>query len=191
MYVKPKPLNTYPWFIRLFFWKQKKTYGEVLDPGLLWGRSPKVFATLALLFGAINRRRSPIPGPLRSMITVRVSQINHCPFCIDINSAVMLKRGVPQEKLEVLDVWQYSDLFDEVERVALEFAEAVTHSGERVSPELMARLKEHFDDDAVIELTGLIAFQNMSSKFNSALDVPAQGFCKVPLPSDDPHQDDE
>ena len=36
------------------------------------------------------------------------------------------------------------------------------------------------DDDGVVELTGLIAFQNLSSKFNSALDVPAQGFCKVP-----------
>jgi len=44
----------------------------------------------------------------------------------------------------------------------------------------MERLKQHFDDDAVIELTALIAFQNMSSKFNSALGVPAQGFCRVP-----------
>jgi len=37
-----------------------------------------------------------------------------------------------------------------------------------------------FDEDAIVELTGLIAFQNLSSKFNSALDVPPQGFCKMP-----------
>jgi hypothetical protein len=41
-------------------------------------------------------------------------------------------------------------------------------------------LKNVFDDDGVVELTGLIAFQNLSSKFNSALNVPAQGFCQLP-----------
>jgi alkylhydroperoxidase family enzyme len=42
------------------------------------------------------------------------------------------------------------------------------------------RLRSYFDDDGIVELTALIAFQNMSSKFNSALGVPAQGFCKMP-----------
>jgi hypothetical protein len=46
----------------------------------------------------------------------------------------------------------------------------------------MARLGEFFEDDGIVELTGLIVFQNMSSKFNSALDVPAQGFCRLPSP---------
>jgi hypothetical protein len=41
----------------------------------------------------------------------------------------------------------------------------------------MDALRTHFDDDAIVELTALIAFQNMSSKFNSALGIPAQGFC--------------
>jgi alkylhydroperoxidase family enzyme len=44
----------------------------------------------------------------------------------------------------------------------------------------MARVKEHFDDDALVELTGLIAFQNLSSKFNDALNVAPQGFCRLP-----------
>lgn len=50
-----------------------------------------------------------------------------------------------------------------------------------------ARLREHFSDDAIIELTALIAFQNLSSKFNAALQVPPQGFCALsPVLSDDP-----
>jgi len=44
----------------------------------------------------------------------------------------------------------------------------------------MARLKEQFDDDAIVEITGLIAFQNMSGKFNSALAATPQGFCQMP-----------
>jgi alkylhydroperoxidase family enzyme len=44
---------------------------------------------------------------------------------------------------------------------------------------MVDRLRNYFDDDGIVELTGLIAFQNLSSKFNSALDVPAQGFCNL------------
>ncbi len=181
MRIPTKPLSAYPWFIRLFFWKQRRTYGKVLEPGLLWGRSPWLFATVALLYGALDRRSSPLSPALRSLVTVRVSQINHCDFCVDVNSATLLKRGVAMEKVLALPKWRDSALYDEEERLALEYAEAMTRTGEQVSDSLMARLKERFGDDAVIELTGLVAFQNLSSKFNSALDVPPQGFC--PLPS--------
>lgn len=179
--VASKPIDQYPWLIRLFFWKQRRTYGRVLDPGLLWGRSPWVFASVALLYGALDRRSSPITPALRSLVTVRVSQINHCAFCVDINSATLAKRGVSVEKIDALVQWQGSALFDSAERLALEYAEAITLNS--VDDDLRARLKAHWSDDALVELTGLIAFQNLSSKFNAALDVPAQGFCRVPQPS--------
>ena len=175
--VASKPIGRYPWFIRLFFWKQRRTYGRVLDPGLLWGRSPWVFAGVALLYGAFDRRSSPIAPALRSLVTVRVSQINHCAFCVDINSATLAKRGVSMEKIDALAQWQGSALFDGEERLALEYAEAMTLN--RVDDDLRTRMKAHSGEDALVELTGLIAFQNLSSKFNAALDVPAQGFCRI------------
>lgn len=179
MRVKPKPLDRYPWFLRPFFWNQRRKYGAVLDPALLWGRSPWLFATVALLYGALDRRSSPISPALRSLITVRVSQINWCRFCVDINSATLIRRGVPLAKVEALSDWRNSRLFDEREQVALDYAEAMTDSTRSVDDALMARLRQHFDDDAIVELSGLIAFQNLSSKFNSALDVPPQGFCTL------------
>ena len=184
MRVAPKPHRRYPWFVRLFFLKQKRTYGQVLDPGLLWGRSPWVFASMALLYGAINRRRSPIEPALRSLVTVRVSQINHCAFCVDINAATLIKRGADMAKVEALTDWRTSQLFSERERLVLDYAEAMTDSNRGVDDSLFVRLREMFDDDAIVELTGLIAFQNLSSKFNSALDVPPQGFCQIPARPD-------
>jgi uncharacterized peroxidase-related enzyme len=182
MRIEAKPLSGYPWYIRLFFWKQRRSYGKVLDPGLLWGRSPRVFAGLALLYGALDRKGSLLAPALRSLVTVRVSQINHCAFCLDVNSATLMKRGVAFEKAEAVAHWRTSEMFDDREQVALAYAEAITRSDASVDDALMARLKGQFDDDAVVELTGLIAFQNMSSKFNSALDVPSQGFCSIPRP---------
>jgi len=180
MRVAPKAPNACPWYLRPFLWSQRRKYGAVLDATLLWVRTPKVFLGVALLYGMIDRKNSPLPPALRSLVTVRVSQLNGCRFCIDINSATLLKRGVPFEKVEALDRWQRSDLFDERERAALEYAEAVTLRSDAIDQDLTERLKEFFDDDALVELTGLIAFQNMSSKFNSALGVPSQGFCRIP-----------
>jgi uncharacterized peroxidase-related enzyme len=180
MRISPKPPDTYPWYLRPFFWNQRRKYGAVLDSARLWARTPKVFLGVAFLYGMIDRRNSPLPPILRSLITVRVSQLNGCRFCVDINSATLLKRGGAVGKVEALDAWQQSDLFSESERVALEYAEAVTLRSDAIEERLMERLKEHFEDDAIIELTALIAFQNLSSKFNSALGVPPQGFCRIP-----------
>lgn len=183
MRVPTKPLGAYPWYLRPFFWNQRRKYGRVLDAALLWARVPKLFLGVATLYGAIERRRSPIDPALRALVTVRISQINHCRFCVDINSATVLRRGVAEEKLLALEDWRASSLFDGRERVALDYAEAVTYTDREVDDRLMAEVREQFDDDAVIELTALVAFQNLSSKFNAALAVPPQGFCQLPEPS--------
>jgi uncharacterized peroxidase-related enzyme len=181
MRVSVKDTKEYPWFIRPFFWNQKKKYGAVLQPGLIWARVPKLFASVAILYGALDRKSSPLDPVLRSLVTVRVSQINWCHFCVDINASTLAKRAGSLEKAEQVGQWRDSTLFSDQERVVLEYTEAMTFSDQQVTEELMQRLKGFFDDDGVVELTGLIAFQNLSSKFNSALDVPAQGFCKLPF----------
>ena len=149
-------------------------------PGLLWARVPKLFMAVAVLYGALDRKNSPLNPDLRSLVTVRVSQINWCHFCVDINSATLANLSGSMEKVDKLAQWKDSELFDEKEKVVLEYTEAVTYSDRQVSDEMVQRLKDFFTDDGIVELTGLIAFQNLSSKFNSALDVPSQGFCKLP-----------
>ena len=184
MRIKAMPIGSYAWYLRPFFWNQRRKYGQVLDAALMWARSPKLFLGVAVLYGMIDRRGSPIEPALRSLITVRVSQINWCAFCVDINSATLLKRGASMEKIAALGTWRTSNLFNDRERAALDYAEAMTRSDTRVDDSHLEALRKHFDDNATIELTALIAFQNMSSKFNSALAVPPQGFCRIPVPMD-------
>lgn len=180
MRIAPRRLAEYPWYLRPFFWNQSRKYGSVLDAALLWARSPKLFLGVAVLYGMIDRKGSPLEPALRSLVTVRVSQINGCSFCVDLNSATLLARGVSTEKVEALPNWRDTALFDPRERAVLDYAEAVTEPGNRVADQQVQKLRAHFDDDAIVELTGLIAFQNLSSKFNAALAVPPQGFCRLP-----------
>jgi len=89
----------------------------------------------------------------------------------------MKKRGTPDEKLFAIAKYKTDPSFSPRERVALAYAEAMTLPSVGVDSALFRELQASFSDDEIVELTALIGFQNMSSKFNAALDVPSQGFC--------------
>ena len=170
----------YPWYMQFIFWRQRRRYGHELEPVRLWGRIPGAFPAMAAMYRALDRRASPIEPALRALVQVRVSQINWCEFCVDLNSSIGLGRGVSAGKFEALARFEESGLFTEREKAALRYAEAITRTDRRVDDEVISRLHGHFDDQAIVELAALIAYQNMSSKFNAALGVPAQGFCRLP-----------
>jgi alkylhydroperoxidase family enzyme len=86
--------------------------------------------------------------------------------------------GVSDEKILALEDYATSPLYDEKERVALEYAERMTFTPQDVDDELFSRLRGFFDDDALVELTATIAWENSSSKFNRALRVSSQQLWK-------------
>ena len=171
------PGQPYPWYVRLIFALQRRKYGAELESARLWGRMPRAFLMLSLLYRALDRADSPIDPALRALVQVRISQINWCAFCVDLNSATALERHVTQEKLAALAEYERSPLFNERERCVLAYAQAVTDPARPVDDATYARLRGHFSEQESIEIAALIAFQNLSSKFNAALAVPAQGFC--------------
>jgi AhpD family alkylhydroperoxidase len=181
--IRVKPQNKYPWYLQPFFWNQRRKYGQVLNPGLVWGRVPRLFMAVATLYGAFNNRFSYLTPVLRSLISMRVAQLRSCRFCMDLNSSMLARRCGSMEKAMQVAQWRESTLFDAVECAVLDYAEAVTRSDLEVTEEQIAALRKYFDEEGIIELTGLIAFQNMSSIFNHSLAIAPQDFCGIP-----PHQ---
>lgn len=83
--------------------------------------------------------------------------------------------GVRDDKILALDDYGSSALFTDDEKIALEYADAITLSDRDVDDDLFDRLRDVYDDEAVIELTAVIAWENSSSKFNRALRIESQG----------------
>ena len=98
---------------------------------------------------------------------------------MDINASRGMQSGATEDKIRAVDQAATSPLFDEAERAALAYAEAMTTTGQRVSAELFARVRTHFGEAQVVELTAAIALENFRSKFNVALGIEAQGFCML------------
>ena len=85
-----------------------------------------------------------------------------------------------EERLAAVANWRDSPLFSDAERVALEYAERMTITGQKVDDALFAKLKQHYSEAEIVELTAAIALENFRSKFNPTLGVESQGFCLIP-----------
>lgn len=173
----------YPWYVRLIFAYQKRKYGQVLSPMWAWGRQPAIMFVFLMMIGRFKRLSSP-DGLLRTLLSVRISQINHCAFCVDFNAHNFLSAQGAHEKIDCINRWQdHPEIFSEEERAALAYAEAVTRNDEASVDGAMAELKRFYKDDAIVAITAWIGVQNLSSKFNDALGIPMQGFCRAPTRS--------
>ena len=84
------------------------------------------------------------------------------------------------DKVAEVLTWRESKRFSPAERLALDYAERITHTDQQVDDAFFAELKEQFTEAQIVELTAAIAFENFRSKFNPTLGIEAQGFCVVP-----------
>jgi len=91
-----------------------------------------------------------------------------------------MQTGADEDKIREVPAWRESRRFSEMERGALEYAEAMTITGQRVSDELFGRVRAIFDEAQIVELTAAVALENFRSKFSVPLGVEAQGFCLLP-----------
>jgi alkylhydroperoxidase family enzyme len=85
-----------------------------------------------------------------------------------------------EAKLQAAANWRDNEIFSAEERLALDYAERITITGQRVDDTLFAGLKAHFSEAQIVELTAAVALENFRSKFNPALGIEAQGFCLLP-----------
>src|SRR5689334_24338158 len=122
---------------------------------------------------------------IKDLAATKVATRVGCEFCIDIGAALSRKAGATEKQLREFHDYRTSPEFSEEERVAIEYAEELTKEHVDVPDELFARLRDHFDEAQIVELTAAIAIENFRARFNNALGIGPSGFsegmfCPVP-----------
>jgi AhpD family alkylhydroperoxidase len=161
----------------------------------MYGRVPEPAGVIAhhrallLGYGAIGlageRFSRSVDSRLKSLAMLRTGQLVGCEWCLDFGSRLAQDSGIPEDDLRELSRWRDSDRFDQVDRLVLEYAEAMTRTPVDVPDELFDRLREHFDERQMVELTMAIALENLYGRFNWAVGIEGEGFsegmyCVVP-----------
>ena len=122
--------------------------------------APAGMKALGAVYGYV--RQSGLPSRLVDLVFLRVSQINGCAYCIDMHSRDLLKAGLPVEHLVLVPAWREAGgIFDEQEKAALAWAEAVTRLGDQgVADSAFEAVSAVFDEKQLADLTISIALMN-------------------------------
>lgn len=160
---------------RIAQWYFRRKFGAVLDPVRVMGHNKKVMRAYGRLERHADRWRRLDAGlkDLADMATV--AKIG-CQWCMDFGYWVMHTRGISRDKIEAVPHWRHSQLFDPLERLVLEYAEAMTETPPTVDDDLFNKLLDHLDEAQLVELSMIICVENVRSRFTSAAGLTGQGF---------------
>lgn len=166
----------------------RKTYGMDADNALAMSHNPGVFWPWGLMEAARDRRRSVLPDHLDHLVVFVTAVHLGCSWCVDFGASLWEKKGLDTAVLREALRWPTSDIFDDDARAAFAYAEAISGDLMNVTDDMVANLNKRFGEAGVVELTYLIALENMRSRFNTSLGITSQGFssgevCVVPLPA--------
>jgi 4-carboxymuconolactone decarboxylase len=127
------------------------------------------------------------PARARALAELKAATLTGCEYCIDLGSQIARQWGISDEELLALAGYSTSELFSNVDKAVLDYAVAMSRTPVAVGDALFDRLRDHFDDVQLIELTHIIALENLRGRFNAALGISAAGFSQgsiCALPAD-------
>jgi alkylhydroperoxidase family enzyme len=148
--------------------------GNGIEPVQIWAHRPKLMTAMGKFAGAA-RKGTTVDQRISHLIELKGSQMIGCEYCVDLGSQICRNSGFSDEELLALPRYRQSDLFTEGEKLALDYAVAVMRTPVAVTDELFTRMKEHFSDEQLVEMTALLAAVNLN-RFNAAFGVGAAGF---------------
>ena len=171
--------------VQRYAWRySRKMFGKAVEPV----RAAAHHAGVLMASGAIEtvaaKRWHDLDESLRWLAVLSTSASIGCSWCIDYGYYETVSGGMDPQKVRDVSRWRDSDIYDDRERLVLEYAEAVNSTPSAVTDDLAARLREHFTEKQIVELAAWIALENNRSRFNAGLGLRSEGFaetCEVPL----------
>jgi alkylhydroperoxidase family enzyme len=161
----------------------RRRYGVMIVPGAAIGHNTQVGRSYGIFELMVERWHS-VDHTLKDLaVTASAARIG-CAWCMDFGYwDSVTNHKVAAQKIRAVPNWRDSDVFTELERLVMDYAEAMTATPPEVTDEQVDRLSEHLSKAQLVELTAIVAVENLRSRINSALGLTAQGFkerCEIP-----------
>ena len=169
-------------FDRLVAGYAKRRFGQVPDNLLAMAHNRRVLVTDARFEMSVARWKALDPQ-LKALAEMSAAAAIECSWCIDFGYHEAHSKRLDTVKIAAVPRWRTAAVFTPVERRVLEYAEAMTATPPTVTDQLVQALRQDIGDAALVELTMMVAVENLRSRFNAALGLASQGFsesCRVP-----------
>ncbi len=165
---------------------REASIGSGLEPMEIWAHKPKLMIAMGKFNGAI-RKPGALEERIRNLCELKGAAMIGCEYCVDLGSQICRNSRFSDEELLAIPRYNSSELFNEREKVALDYTVAVMRTPVDVTDELFAKLQEHFTTEQIVELTALLTLVNLD-RFNAAFGIGSAGFSEgmVCVPPDKP-----
>jgi len=161
----------------------RRTYGQVPDGvHVYFHHRPLLKAVLGFERKVATWRE--LDPHLKSYAQLASAAVIGCSWCLDFGYFLAHDEGLDESKVREVPRWRESEVFTPLEREVLGYAEAMSTTPLTVTDEMTASLVEQLGAPAVVELTEMVAIENMRSRFNAAAGLQSQGYsdvCELPL----------
>jgi alkylhydroperoxidase family enzyme len=161
----------------------RRRYGVMIVPGAAIGHNTQVGRSYGIFELMVERWHS-VDHTLKDLAVMASAARIGCAWCMDFGYwDSVTNHKVAAQKIRAVPNWRDSGVFTELERLVMDYAEAMTATPPEVTDEQVDRLSEHLSKAQLVELTAIVAVENLRSRINSALGLTAQGFkdrCEIP-----------
>lgn len=155
-----------------------RMFGKVPESlGVMWHNQPVLSASMGL--GQKLKKWDRCDAGLKAYAHMAVASYIGCSWCLDFNYFMARHEGLDLEKAQQVPRWRESDVFTPLERDVLEYAEAMSATPVEVTDELSARLLAALGPAALVELTSVIGFANLTTRGNVAMGIESEGFAEA------------
>jgi AhpD family alkylhydroperoxidase len=177
---KARITGVYGWAVKRF---SRKLLGDVPEPAeVMWHNRPVLNTFMSM--GRKVQKWDQLDPNLSSFAHMAVAALVGCSWCLDYGYYAAHNEGLDVTKASEVPRWRESTGFTPLERDVMEYAEAMSVTPTQVTDELAARLLAQLGASAMVELTAVVAFANLTTRANTAMGIESQGFskdCAVPL----------
>jgi alkylhydroperoxidase family enzyme len=153
---------------------REAAHGDGIEPIAIWAHQPKMMSGMGKFQGAV-RKGNTVDERIKYLVELKGAQMIGCEYCVDLGSQICRNSGFSDAELLAMPHYRQSDLFTEHEKLALDYTMAVMRTPVAVTDELFARMKEHFTDAQLVEITAMLTVVNLD-RFNAAFGVGSAGF---------------
>ena len=164
----------------------RRRFGQAVEPVMAASHHAGVLIAMGALETAVERGWKRLDPRLRWLAIQAAGGEIGCSWCTDFGYYEGMQQGINPQKVRDVPVFSHSDVYDETERVVLEYAVAATATPVALPDGVMERLHRHLSEPEIVELAAWVALENFRSRFNAGLGLTSQGFsdrCEpAPLP---------
>ena len=161
----------------------RRTFGEIPDNAYVYFHQRQVLKAVLGFEGKVAKWDALDPT-LKSYAQLASAGVIGCSWCLDFGYFMAHNDGLDLAKVREVPRWRESEVFTPLERDVLEYAEAMSVTPPTVTDWMVEKLIDQLGAPAVVELTQMVALENMRSRFNSAAGLQSQGYsdvCELPL----------